>query len=302
MRIKPTIENFATAKQLVDALNPLSSWREQQYATSEDMFFRGQFQAHWDLVPSALRPESFLFKGSDWTNPPLESVQQIKAEAKILWLFLSLCDDAGLALPEDGQNLRRSLLEFTEQGGKTSNWPPPELLSFMAFAQHSGIPTRLLDFTTDSYVASYFAAKKALDSDDFESAGTLSIWCIPSRLISDQFYWGEGSPLVKERRVQIVTAPTYMNQNLRAQKGLFLYDQKPEQNTNQMNLLDAFPPDSNPPIKLTLPHSEADELLFLLRRLGYHTASLFPSPEQIVQGIREARILDHRRNRMTSNT
>jgi len=235
-------------------------------------------------------------------------VQQIKAEAQTLWLFLSLCDDAGLALPEDGQNLRRALIKFCDCDFCTSTednqqtWPPPELLSFMALAQHSGIPTRLLDFTTDGYVAAFFAANKALDNDESKSSGTLSIWCIPSKLTGDQFHRGEGNPLPKDWRVQIVTAPTYMNQNLRAQKGLFLYDQKPEQNTNQMNLLDAFPPDSNPPIKLTLPHSEADELLFLLRRLGYHTASLFPSPEQIVQGIREARILDDRRSRMTSNT
>ena len=59
MRIKPTIKNFTTAKELVNALNPLSDWREglmkdQLYQNSEWMYFRGQFQAGWNLVPSAL--------------------------------------------------------------------------------------------------------------------------------------------------------------------------------------------------------------------------------------------------------
>jgi hypothetical protein len=305
MSIKIEAQNCTTARELIDYLNPLSAWRENlrqdpKYSRSEWLYFRGQFQSEWGLVPSALRPASLLLDGRTWKNPPFEPVSQVKAEANTLWAFLSLCDDAGLALPEDGQTLRRALVEFCNHDFKVNrkptprNWPPPEVLSFMAFAQHSGIPTRLLDFTTDGYVAAYFAAKKALESEDFSSCGSLSIWCIPSQLTDDQFYRCSDNPLSDNQRVQIVTAPSHLIQNLRAQKGLFLYDQEPGQGSNPQNLLDALPLDSNPALKLTLPHSEADQLLLLLRRLGYHTASLFPSPEQIVQGLKEIEILNNR--------
>ncbi len=191
MPIETEAKNCPTARELIHHLNPLSDWRQSllanpKYAGSEQVFFRGQFQSHWALVPSALRPMSFLLDRSGWRNPLSDPVQQIQAEAETLWAFLSLCDDAGLALPEDGQKLRRALLEFRNhifnvfREPAPRNWPPPEVLSFMAFAQHSGIPTRLLDFTTDGYVAAYFAAKKALESEDFSSCGSLSIWCTPS--------------------------------------------------------------------------------------------------------------------------
>jgi hypothetical protein len=130
--------------------------------------FRGEDDAKWSLIPSAFRPQSWLTDGRYWIpGGTMNPVAQIRFEALTLSEFFNASDRQDLRLPEDGQDLRlifdklsnierlRDANEFHKEFGI---WPPNKLLSLMALAQHSGVPTRLIDWSWSAYVAAYFAA------------------------------------------------------------------------------------------------------------------------------------------------
>jgi hypothetical protein len=110
---EPLIMQVPTASELIEALRPGGKGFPQlegdsRWTGSESTFFRGQWSSDWPLVPSCLRARTLLWhqRQREWVKPSENPTQQIELEAATLWRFLSLCDDVGVALPEDGQTLR----------------------------------------------------------------------------------------------------------------------------------------------------------------------------------------------------
>ena len=84
--------------------------------------------------------------------------------------FFQFADAAGLPLPEDSRQLRNDLedwlISFARMYRKDKDkhrlrWPPSNLLSIMALAQHYGVPTRLLDWSRSAHTASLFRRKRS---------------------------------------------------------------------------------------------------------------------------------------------
>jgi len=192
-----------SANDLLERLAPRSI---SPLTGDKQWIYRGQGDATWQLVPSAFRPDArfpskfgsltvdeyvrrttpfatVLRKLSPSTpeSYPFEAAQK-GLEAETLTRFFNGVDAAGLSMPEDSQLLRERLMP--DYGGKLegiddsptwlAKWPPLELRSILALAQHHGLPTRLLDWTQDCRVAAFFAARDSLKS----STQAMAVWAL----------------------------------------------------------------------------------------------------------------------------
>ncbi|HZE72008.1 MAG TPA: FRG domain-containing protein [Pyrinomonadaceae bacterium] len=198
--------------------------------------------------------------------------------------FFQFADAGGLPLPEDSRSLRFSfeewLISFSgmyrkDKANHGLRWPPPNLLSIIALAQHYGVPTRLLDWTRSAYIAAYFAAKGAVQSTNSD-ATHLSVWAFNS-----QFYRVRRKLNSDQEKVKIITAPAAGNPNLHLQKGLFTIYQPeslhPGDPVDRKPLDRAIGPYGVVPLffRFRLPLVQANKLLQLLFLEGVSGASVY---------------------------
>lgn len=184
---------IATPDDFVDKLNPRSEpWRR----SPSSWVFRGQGDARWPLVPSAFRDNAILVDPNTLTmrRGPLRTVfEQVQAEIRTLRMFLGQANLGGLPFAKDDETIFfkgayfEEWVPFLEKLKDDPNqWPPDKVLPNLALAQHYGIPTRLLDWTTSALVAGYFAARTAaerwqrhrLDADAHELSNDFCLWAL----------------------------------------------------------------------------------------------------------------------------
>jgi hypothetical protein len=131
-------------------------------------------------------------------------------EIMILRSFLHACDRSSLTIPADSAAFR--FKHFSQNGIDiyTNNphlWPDPELFDLLALAQHYRLPTRLLDWSRNPYIAAFFAAYSAIENRvDSEH---IAVWVLPVNSC------GHTSG------IQIVNTPSGINKNIAAQDGTF---------------------------------------------------------------------------------
>ncbi|MEZ6093230.1 MAG: FRG domain-containing protein [Pirellulaceae bacterium] len=186
--------------------------------------FRGVGDSRFKLIPTALRTReddknSFdklmrISGQTGQTEVENDEVTQRFREWRVVQRFYSEANLAGLRLPQLDHELHEKLLRFedskvnfrTELGvfldrnPKASNvWPPKNLFSIFAIAQHHGLPTRFLDWSLDLNTAIYFAAENALR---FNSA-QFGVWLMPTAL-PDMTFWDTGKALPRTFRLLTV--------------------------------------------------------------------------------------------------
>ena len=138
-RFKDVMISCETAREFLDNLDLTHSrWSRGHW------IFRGQNDARWELVPS-------LFRVWDKdTNPGFELA--------LVNLFISNANLANLPIPNNSLGYSSSAFKPTVRQLSTGRTYDFSHVVF-AVAQHSGVPTRLLDFSHSPLVAAYFATE-----------------------------------------------------------------------------------------------------------------------------------------------
>jgi FRG domain len=298
--IQPQVD-CSSAKDFLDALSPLGAYFNES-KLSETWLFRGQGQ-DYPLIPSAFRKNDRL---ASLMHRNINDYHQRRlAERDALTRFFEIADKRGLILPDDSQQLRSSLETLKGERGENNvgkfgfeEWQTDTMaLSLTALAQHYGIPTRLLDWTRQSFIAAFFAAEDALNhTKEYDSSSHLVVW---------SFFFpalGKHDVLEKEHYpIRIVTAPTATNPNLKSQQGVFtllnyLYTKEAEGYLPMEQVLEevANAPEAehyykyifNSKLqKFTLPITEAGLLLYLLAKLDITPSFIYPGYYNIVRDI-----------------
>ena len=262
----------STAQEFWQLLSPEKSL----VSSSARLLFRGQADERWNLVPSVLRDAGAL-----------TSERQVLKEWAYLEMFVRHCDALGLQIPHDSAGLREKYLSLEHPQGpagaaiNTGLWPPSELYPLMALAQHYGIPTRLLDWSTRSHVAAYFAVSDALATDPSARPERLAVWVMD---ISQTYPF---------HTLTVLKLPGSNNANLAAQSGRFtLLSQEgwrgtPFEGEIALDRILCTLPTIIPLHQVTLPISEAYAVLGLCNLYAVNGAAMFPGYSGAARATRD---------------
>lgn len=308
-------KRYKSAKEFLNDI----SYTGKMYQNLKDGFvFRGHQSGSYKLVPSVLRHKLVLRDAAgnvveDDKDAPFNIAEseyiQKNLEYRQLRQFYDLCDKNGLRLPQIDR-IRHTLfnnhdiISFFLNG---DDWLPNDLQELAALAQHYGMETRLLDWTTSIDTAIYFAVHKEPELTEEEIADKdseyVAIWALNIPIVT----FGVDSPL------RVIRPPYFGNPNLAAQKGLFTFWNVPGINAANKEdneavfemikrMINRTP--QNELIeeeckkqgikevvmwKLLIPRKDRKELYEYIRKRNVNAASLFPGYEGAVRCINEDR-------------
>lgn len=176
--------------------------------------FRGESSLTYKLLPTALRDDAHnsIWKLARAGMKGKEcEFSQVMGEFLLLSDFFKKCDENGLYIPNTDRINSRYFTQIDLGFLLNSEvWLPSDLYELAGLAQHYGVPTRLIDWTKDIFVALYFACIGVL-KNKFEKEDRIVIWVLNSTTIQTE----------TDSQLKIIKPIYKGNPNLAAQQGVF---------------------------------------------------------------------------------
>jgi hypothetical protein len=210
----------------------------------------------------------------------LELCSQVAAQLRAIGDFARLCDLVGRYIPPNGVIDDYKLLSLMDNVPKQV--PTLYPLQVAAYAQHYGVPTALLDWSFDPWIAAYFAAEDFL----LKTNDDIAVWALDCSVVK-----------AKVRDLKIVEVPHYNFDFLHAQNGVLTYYadgfNRFLQNGCWFSLEQVLAEyrgnfgDTNPLRKITLPSKYAKDVIRLLFKHGKTAAHIRPTYEYVATAVEQ---------------
>ena len=220
--------------------------------------FRGHSSDKYELTPYLLRRgvvDSYIPKtsslGQHYSLFCEMDLAFVATEYDIIYKFFDIADRNGLYLPNIDRLRSTVVLPLDSKLlVAEEKWLPEEFWEVAALAQHYGLPTRLLDWSSDLFVSLYFAAQQALydtpkderallkegfkcvqreflktrrkestkeDATNEQDNPKIELWAMDYKTLMAKSYIQD----LKDFRLKIIRPSYSGNPNLAAQLGLF---------------------------------------------------------------------------------
>lgn len=198
--------------EFIDILRPdnKSKLKEIFSSPNGNFIYRGQSNSTYELVPALYRK---VFDYSMFGNT-YDSLCFL--QLSYLTSFIHGCDLNAVAIPNDSREFRDEVLNSSHDKVfmDPASWPNKKMYELLAFAQHYGYPTELLDWSYNPLVAMYFAAIGVIENRKSKLEDSFSIWIIDTEkrnLLNS----------VEKTNFEIIDVPRAHNINISSQQGCF---------------------------------------------------------------------------------
>jgi len=282
-----------TARTLVEFVAIVDSLKPGE---PNSLWFRGQSDASHKLTPGALRN---IHQSHDHLG--------------------QMIDDTAIRLSSggvfSGPNSEKMLQQFKQLARPFLEERPTNEFEWMFIAQHHGLPTRLLDWSTNALVALYFAAQGAqvregvgtaecerFENDNFSDEGFAVFSIEPTKINAKTVLRSETidiashaeswdnyiNPFAKDITTLpvCITAP-HMTTRIRAQSGTFTL------HGAQIAPLDYYNELQDIISKIFIPFTSTRAILASLAKVGINESFIYPSLDSIAKDIAKAGNLNY---------